>query len=477
MTAAFSVALPLVAAYALFAVPARALFLLAPGLRGAAVVALAVLAASIVMLVAWRARGVLTGSLTRAAERAAAAPGRWLLLAIVVGIGLRLVWIAAVPTPFRSDGLSYAALAEQLAAGRPYVSGGGDLAHWPPGYPFALTPLVVLLGGARPAVLAGNLLFFVLLLGVTWWLGRPAIGAGATALACALLAVWPNLVTLAAVPSKELLLSVLVPAALALVLAATRRPRVAAAGGLALAAGVALGAATLTQPGVALLVVPLAAFVVLAGASRGTILAAIGGLLLGQAALILPWMARNQRVVGAPLLTTAAGSVFYRANSPDATGEHVRESESALAGLPELERSRRGFALGRAWIAENPGAFAGLALRKLVVFLGDDGDGVYHTLRHRDLPPGTYALARAGAVAFWWLLWLCILLARWRHRGSLAAVHVLLAGQLALLYFAAVDAVFEAGGRHHTPLAAVMALLAASAAVQLPRAGAEREWR
>jgi hypothetical protein len=455
-------------------VPARALFLVEPALRGPAGVTVALAAASTVALVAWRARRALTTALAQAAERAAAAPRRWLVLALATGIGLRLVWIAAVPTPFRSDGLSYAVLAERLAAGRPYVLAGGDLAHWPPGYPFALTPLVLLLGAARPAVLVSNVALFALLVGVTWWLGRPAIGAGATALACALLAVWPNLVTLAAVPSKELLLAVLVPAALGLTIAATRRSRAAAAGGMALAAGAVLGAATLTQPGVALLALPLAAFLVLSGGSRGAVVASIAALVVGQAAVMLPWMSRNQRMLGAPLLTTAAGSVFYRANNPAATGEHMKESQTVLAGLPELERSRRGFALGRAWIAENPGDFGLLALRKLVVFLGDDGDGVYHTLRHRAPPHGAYALARAGALAFWWVLWLGVLLATWRHRRALAAVPALLAGQLAILYFAAVDAVFEAGGRHHIPLAAVIALLAVSAAAHLPRVPAER---
>ena len=454
-----------VALFALFAVPARSMALAMPTLAGPGRVAASAAVAAAAALIVWRRREALAARLRHLVARLEASrPRRWLVVALALGLALRFAWMAAAPTPFRSDGLSYARLAEALAVEGVYRAPGEDLAFWPPGYPLALVPFVVLLGDSRDAVLASNLVLYALLVGTTWWFGRRALGDAPAALACLLLAVWPNLVALAAVPAKELLVAVLLLGALSLLVAAESRQRASAAWGLALAGGAALGAATLVQPGLALLALPLAGHALLAGRTRRVAGVAVAGLALGASALVLPWMLRNQRLLGAPVLGTAAGLVFFLANNPRATGEHVAVNDLDLAGLPELERSRRGFELGRAWISENPGAFARLAMRKLVVFLGDDADGVYHTLRERSLPRGAYALAKGVAQTFWWALWLGVLLGAWTHGRAIGASPWLVSGVLALLYLGAVHAVFEAGGRHHVPLAPLIALLAVSAA-------------
>jgi hypothetical protein len=447
---------------ALFSTPARSLALAFPGARrwdSAIAIAFAAVVAGLV----WGARRPAARWLHELATRLARWPARRVVGALVgLGLALRLAWILALPAPFTSDGRSYVHLAEELARGEAYVSESGALADWPPGYPLFLAPLVALLGDSRAAVQVANLALFgaTALLGA--WLARRAAGAGTAALVVLLLAVWPNLVTLCAVPSKELLLAALLPLAFCLQTAALERTGGRRAG-LLVATGAVLGCGALVQPGAILLVV---VFVVhLALTSRGAMsrLAGATALALGLAAVLAPWLLRNERVLGQPLLTTAGGAVFHGANHEGATGTYSPETAQPLHRGDEVAASRRHFAAGRAWIASHPLGFAALAVRKQVYFLGDDGDGVYLTLRQRGWSGLAYAAVKAVATGFWALLWAGILLAVAVRREGIAAHPSSLLVILTLLYFAAIDSVFEAGGRHHVPLAAGLALLALAA--------------
>jgi hypothetical protein len=183
--------------------------------------------------------------------------------------------------------------------------------------------------------------------------------------------------------------------------------------------------------------------------------------------VVLPWSARNYRALHTfVLVSTNGGDVFYRANNPRATGGWIKDGERSLRGYDELTRNRLGYQWGKEWIREHPDRFLLLALRKQVLFLGDDAVGIYETLkRGLGIGGGLYALTKLGTNLYWWGIWALALAAflvhaptSWHRRPEVVLF------LLTILYFWAIDSVFESGARHHLPLVGLLAILAASLA-------------
>jgi 4-amino-4-deoxy-L-arabinose transferase-like glycosyltransferase len=400
-------------------------------------------------------------------DRLAAVPARrWLLLTIGIGIALRIAWVMLFPAPFTSDGLAYYDLAARLAHGLSYQTPFHEWAEWPPGYPFLLFAFFRLLGVGPWAVNVANLLLFIGSMLAVYALGR-RFGEATARLATLLLALWPNLIASAGAATKEMVILFLLPVLLLLYLKAGEVASPGKAAAMRLVAGMVLGYNTLTQPGVMLLAVAFAVYELLL---RTPLLRAAGRLILlgaGMLLVILPWTYRNYRVLHTPVLVTSCGGdVFYRANNPLATGGWIKNGERSLKQYDELTRSKLGYQWAEEWIRANPDKFLLLSLKKQVLFLGDDGVGFYETLK-RGLGIGgkAYALAKLGSNVYWlgiWALILTALLLRWPtdwHRRPEVLLFL-----LTVLYFWAIDSVFESGARHHAPLSGLLAILAASLA-------------
>ena len=458
----------LIVAEALFSVPALSWELARGGGTVAVVVGLAAAAGAIA--VAWTGRHRLAALLQAAGERLAAIPRRrWLLALILIGTALRIVWVLAFPAPFASDGRAYYDLAARLAHGQTYQTPKGEWAAWPPGYPFLLLGLFAALGVGSLAVTVANLLLFA---GTLWLVDLLArrFGEAVARLATLLVACWPNLLSSAGVASKDMVIVLLLPAVLLLYLRGLRAgehrsPGRAAAASLA--AGLALGYAVLTQPALLLLAGVFALYEILLRSPVRRAVPRLALLALGMGLVVLPWTWRNQRVLGAPVLvTTTGGNVFYRANNPLATGGWIRDGERSLRGYDELTQDRLGYQWGQEWIREHPGDFLRLAVRKQVLFLGDDATGLYEIKRGGRIGGPLYALSKLATNVWWWSLWALVLAAFLLHRTTLwyrrAEVVLFL---LTILYFWSIDSVFESGARHHLPLVAVLAILASLAAV------------
>jgi 4-amino-4-deoxy-L-arabinose transferase-like glycosyltransferase len=460
----------LVTLEALYTVP-KETWDLAVGSHAAVGILLGLGFAAVALGVLWVLRFRLAAWAGAAGERLVAVPAlRWLLLTIGIGIALRVAWVLVFPAPFTSDGLAYYDLAARLAHGLSYQTPFHEWAEWPPGYPFFLFVFFRLLGVGPWAVNAANLLLFVGSMLAVYPLAR-RFGEATARLATLLLALWPNLIASAGAATKEMVLIFLLPLLLLLYLKAgeeTTSPGQAAA--MRLVAGMVLGYSTLTQPGVLLLAVAFAVYELLL---RTPLLRAAGRLILlgaGMLLVILPWTYRNYRVLHTPVLVTSCGGdVLYRANNPLATGGWIANGERPLKQYDELTRSRLGYQWAKEWIRANPGKFLLLSLQKQVLFLGDDAVGFYETLK-RGLGIGgkAYALAKLGSNVYWlaiWALILTALLLRWPtdwHRRPEVLLFL-----LTVLYFWSIDSVFESGARHHTPLAGLLAILAASLAQAL----------
>lgn len=463
----------IVALETLYTVPKYTWDLVAGGREGIGIL-LALGIAALAAALLWAGRHRLGALLRSVGERLAAIPrARWLLLMIGVGIALRLAWIFLFPAPPASDGLAYYDLAARLAHGLTYQTPKGEWAQWPPGYPFILLAHFRLLGVGLLAVNVANLLLFAGAMLAVYALAR-RFGEATARLATLLLALWPNLIASASVASKEMVIVFLLPVLLLLYLQAGEQTSPGKAVAMRLAAGMVFGYATLTQPGIMLLGGVFAVYELLLRTAWLRAAARLALMVAGMLIVILPWTARNHRVLHTfVLVSTNGGDVFYRANNPLATGGWVKDGERPLRDYDELTRNRLGYQWGQQWVRENPGKFALLALKKQVLFLGDDAVAVYETLkRGLGVPGPLYAVAKLAASAYWWGIWALVLATfflraatSWPRRAEVVLF------LLTILYFWAIDSVFESGARHHMPLVGLLAILAAS----LANAGPQRE--
>ncbi len=360
---------------------------------------------------------------------------RWvgLLASLAVAAILRVAWLLhARPEPV-SDFKQYRRLAIGLLDTG--VFGPGAPSAWRlPGFP------VVLAAGAaveRDPVALGvvTVLLSVVQVALTWWVALRALrSTTAATVAAGTAAVLPAFVTFAPVLASEHLLAVLVLATLGVALGPPATPgdagrpatsalgwrgasaggwrrasalgwrgasalgwrgasalgwRGASAGGWrrGLAAGVLLGAATLTR-GEAVVYLPVVAGVLGAAAWRrtrrpsaaaGVAAVTVAGLLL----VVVPWVMRNERVVGPGAgLTTTGGFNFLLAHSPDGYGWRTPLPLPLLVE-DELLRDELGWRWGRQFLEERPGDLLPTTWRGTTELLG----------------PSTYA-ARYATVRF-----------------------------------------------------------------------------
>jgi 4-amino-4-deoxy-L-arabinose transferase-like glycosyltransferase len=452
---------------ALFATPYLSLELFLGRGRAPVLLVIATGTLALLLFALWRLRSTMAVAIERAAARLdRISAGSWILFAVVAGIFLRVAWVAAFPTPLESDGQVYFNLAKTLHERGVYRDPRGDYAYWPPGYPFLLYALIQVFGVHAWIPALGNLALYAVAVPITYALGTALSGGGGARVATLLLAIWPNHVFTTGTGSKELLLASLIPLALVAYLRAGSARTSLGEALLAALSGASLALASLTQPAVILLAGILPLLDVMRGLSPRRYVPRLAFMLGALVLLVGLWTFRNYRTLGEPvLIATNGGSVFYRANNPLATGGYTAEGERSLEGFPEVERNRLGLQWGMEWIRAHPGAFLKLTVRKQLLFLGDDGAGVYETMK-RGLKIGgaRYFLLKALSNGYWLLLWLlilCGLLRRWSER--LLEVETASWLMLVVCYFYAIDSVFESGARHHVPLVGVIAVLAALA--------------
>ena len=387
---------------------------------------------------------------------------RWLLGTLILGLAIRVAWILLFPTPFQTDSRAYVGLAYKLYSVGEY-SASGTFAYWPPGYPFFLFAHFKIFGAHTWVPIAANLWLYVATVLVVYALAKQLSINTAAPLAALLLTVWPNNVFMTGLASKENVLMFLLPLVVYLYLRSREAQRIEVRIGTSIGSGLILGMASLTQPSMQLMVAPIFVYELLVHRKRTGMATRLACLVLGMSIVITPWMWRNHRIFNQWIMTTNGGLNFYRANNPAATGGYVARGEYNLELFPESEWSPLGYRLGFEWIRNNPGKFLTLVGRKQLLFLGDDSSGAYETLRRgRESVSPSYALGKFLAQLFWFALWTLIvagLRLAWRSDAGRESRYLLL--MLTVLYLFTVHSIFESGGRYHTPVNAIFALLVA----------------
>ena len=307
---------------------------------------------------------------------------RTILLGVVlIAVVVRIAAIAVLRQPLEGDSLNYFVMAHMMASRHELVDAFGLRAFFSAGYPFLLLPFFLLLGSSVATALLVNLICaavsVVLVFNLTLRLSRRRDAALLAALGFAL---WLPAIWNATLVAKENLSTplVLALALCALRIADGRRP--IACGflvGLIWAAGVLTGGSSiLLCGGVAV------ALIQLWRRERRLAVPLRAGLLavIGAALILAPWLYRNDRAVGAPVLSTNAAFNLYIGNNPAADGRFVSMAKTPMGrnwnatrlALGELASTDLLKQQTLAWIAANPGKTAGLAVRKLGYFWQPD---------------------------------------------------------------------------------------------------------
>jgi len=285
-----------------------------------------------------------------------------------------------------SDALYYYERAEELAAGKGYLSPDGmPTAFWPPGWPLALSVAFRLLGVSGAVVGLFNLACAALSALLVLLLGRKLFDSALTGrLALLLLALYPNNAAYVPLALTEVFYTTLLLAICWLL--------VAGRGWKALIfAGFLLGVATLVKAQT-LAVVPLVLGIGVLRVTRSwssfwrAIPPALGKtvLLVALAALaVAPWSLRNQRELGTLVtVSTNGGFTLLTGNNDTATGGYTPEDPvvralEARSDLDEVTRDAEARRLGMAWISANPGRFLALMPMKFVKLWGPDGEAIW----------------------------------------------------------------------------------------------------
>ena len=372
----------------------------------------------------------------------------WDLVAVlVVAIALRWAWLAyARPMPV-SDFKHYFDTALTLAERGTF--GVGEPSAWRlPAYP-AFLALGALISPTLMLLSAFTVVLSLVQVGLTYWLAWLTFRRRTAAFVAGLVAaIAPAFVTFAPVLASEHLLAVCVLGAL---IAALRADRwiwpMAALSGVLLGAGVLTrGEAGAYLPAVMLVVAvtvwkALRPALVSTARRALTTLGASALVVVAAAAVVTPWIVRNETVVGRGAgLSTTGGFNFYLAHSPGPYGWRT-PLPLPLQVSDEVVRNQFGWTYGLKYAREHPEHWGSTITEGTRGLLEPSSyAGFYSTVLY-DLSNGRVAPradldARLDAIRLTgtssrWLLWAglagLLLVPVWRKRVWLAVIGVVAA--------------------------------------------------
>lgn len=237
-------------------------------------------------------------------------------LAVGVVVRLLLIWTTTSSTdtlnhlyPGFTDGEEYLDNAHSLLETGVYGYGGRASAFRPPAYPFLMTICLWLFGESMTPIRILQIGLFVLMSILYVHVTAKHFGRWAGVLVVCLLSLYPLFAFMTTEIATENLYMALEAALFLLALSLFESaPGSVGATGVAFLAGLLCGAGTLTRPNM-LVILPLLMGLVVVGGQRKhvswrTSVPSLLALALGACLVLLPWMIRNERRFGAPVITT-----------------------------------------------------------------------------------------------------------------------------------------------------------------------------
>jgi 4-amino-4-deoxy-L-arabinose transferase-like glycosyltransferase len=307
----------------------------------------------------------------------------WLFGIIAVAFVLRLLWALHVEvdprTYWRWDMTIYDYQAYALAKGQGFVDFAGlPTAHWPPGYPALLAPLYrltdnSLLSARLLNVVAGTATVFL-----AYLLGAKAFNRRAGLLGAALLAFFPGQIFATSLVMTEVVFTFLFVLALTVAV----HTLFGDGGGRlwqAFLVGVLVGAATLVRGEGLLLVAIVPALLLFRQRSRRVALARSSLLVVGAAAVVLPWTARNVVEMHAPIIiSTSATEALWVGHHEGANGRIADFTvPEQFAGMPnpdyEVKTNNEALKEALRFVKGHPVEEVRLIPRRFVALYAGDG--------------------------------------------------------------------------------------------------------
>ena len=384
---------------------------------------------------------------------------KWLMLVVAVGLLTRFVVIAAFSQTPWSDELAYKSMALELAQGRRAMDSMGNYAMYSVGYSmFVLAPIFYWFGENIFVARLANMLLGGVAIVLCYLLAKEA-GAGRIGrlLAAAAWATYLPALTYGSSLAKE---NLMVPIMLGILWCALRLAKQFSIV-TAIGCGVLLGLLAITgSSGLALFgAVVLALF--LAPVALWQRFALLAVVMVTAIAVCMPWLMRNEKVIGAPVLNTNGGFNLYLGNNPSATGWFISIADTPMSKewhelrkIGEVHANETLKQEAIAWIKGHPAEFIKLSLKKIAYFW---------------MPPfhkgeGVPSFAESAARMVWLLEFLVL---------TLLAIASLFFRQLhtrpvlilwsAVIFYTGAHMIFYVNFRYRLPIIPVVGLFAALA--------------
>ncbi len=388
---------------------------------------------------------------------------------LLVALVLRLCWGVLIPVIPLSDSHAYDVFAQNIAHGYGYGwEPDQPSAYWPPGTS-AIYAISYWLFGHRylPIVLLQVLVGVgIVAMGMSLairWFGSTIGLATGWILAC-----WPLLIQYTTILASELYFVFFVLLAFWLANLEERKWF-----GLALAAGVALAAASYVRP-IALVMAPLLYW---SGArdrrSRVRALLACSVAVVAMCVAVLPWTIRNWHVFHRFVpVSTNGGSNLWMGNNPHSTGGYMELPALAIAN--EADRDKHLGRLAIRYIAQDPIAFIGRTARKAVHLYDRQSIGVVWNEAGITQRFGAATLLPLKLVssAYWWIVLAAALIGLYASARRMGLARIVFSPPvLTWLYFTLVYSVTVTGDRYGVssiPFAAMLAAYALTARTRQP---------
>jgi len=296
----------------------------------------------------------------------------WVVLLATAALVPRVAWVMYMPAEPTSDCATYEGLGLSLAQGKGYQfppEFPAPTAFRVPLYPVFLAAIYRIWGHETLAVKLAHVFLGMLTVWLSYRIAREQLPSSGSRSAALLVALCPDyLLTTSLLLSENLATPLFLFSLWCLLLARPQSysPR------WTLLSGFALGLAILAHPLTILTPVAALGWWCWSKAGWRQILRSASAYALGLVLVVLPWVVRNQRVVGYPTLSTEGGGALYWQNRPGSLPagfryEWLKEEVRGARGiaLDEVDLHRSAFRLGFQSILQHPASFAARAVCKL----------------------------------------------------------------------------------------------------------------
>ncbi len=402
----------------------------------------------------------------------------FLFYVLALAAVLRVLAIFILPLRLWIDWEAYYRLALLWATTGAYTIGAQPTAYYPPGWPFFLSRLYLVLPGNPHVGVAANIALGIGIVYLGFRITQKIWGRTPARWTAIILAIFPSQVLFVNILCSEILFTFLFLLFINLVL--SQSPTRIKTYTRYFISGLFLGMATLTRS--LTLVFPLVMIPFCwINPSRQTN-AGLRWLVLvaGLALVTAPWTIRNYHQIGRATISTNGGIDFY-------AGNHKPSSEIdqllSPARMPwdtlrnEAHLDRLGYQLGMAYIRENPAAFLVRGMQKTIFMMTSDTNPfTYELINAAKTERMTSYVWSTVIVQAYYLTFLgfvgmgiVVFIRRPCQRNSGGFLLI-----LTICYWLAVHFVFFGIGRFHFPLVPLMAGFAGLAIADITRRSANR---